>query len=63
MTTRKIVIIEDEPDILDALSFSLKREGFFVFGCSNGTEGLSLVSKVKPDLVVLDLMLPGLDGI
>ena len=63
MTSRKIVIIEDEPDILDALSFSLKREGFFVFGCSDGVEGLSLVNKVKPDLVVLDLMLPGLDGI
>ena len=63
MTARKIVIIEDEPDILDALSFSLKREGFFVYACSNGTEGLSLVRQVKPDLVVLDLMLPGLDGI
>ena len=63
MTAKKIVIIEDEPDILDALSFSLKREGFFVFGCSDGVEGLSLVNKVKPDLVVLDLMLPGLDGI
>lgn len=63
MTARKIVIIEDEPDILDALSFSLKREGFFVYACSNGAEGLSQVRQVKPDLVVLDLMLPGLDGI
>ncbi|MAK93383.1 MAG: DNA-binding response regulator, partial [Gammaproteobacteria bacterium] len=63
MTLRKIVIIEDEPDILDALSFSLKREGFFVYASSDGTEGLSLVRQVKPDLVVLDLMLPGLDGI
>lgn len=63
MTTRKIVIIEDEPDILDTLAFSLKREGFLVYTSSNGIKGLSQVSKIQPDLVVLDLMLPGLDGI
>ncbi len=63
MSNKKIVIIEDEPDILEVLSYNLKREGFEVFSATNGTEGLALVSKEIPDLILLDLMLPGMDGI
>jgi two-component system alkaline phosphatase synthesis response regulator PhoP len=63
MSNKKIVIIEDEPDILEILSYNLKREGFDVFTANNGTQGLSLVKKELPDLVLLDLMLPGMDGI
>ena len=63
MATEKIVIIEDEPDILDVLSFNLKREGYDVYSSSDGIKGRALVNKVIPDLVVLDLMLPGLDGV
>ena len=63
MSKKKIVIIEDEPDILEVLSYNLKREGFDVFSATNGTLGLSLVEKELPDLLLLDLMLPGLDGI
>jgi DNA-binding response OmpR family regulator len=63
MSKKKIVIIEDEPDILEVLSYNLKREGFDVFSATNGTLGLSLVQKELPDLLLLDLMLPGLDGI
>ena len=63
MSKKKIVIIEDEPDILEVLSYNLKREGFEVFSANNGTLGLSLVNKELPDLVLLDLMLPGMDGI
>jgi DNA-binding response OmpR family regulator len=63
MSNKKIVIIEDEPDILEVLSYNLKREGFEVFTAINGTLGLSLVEKELPDLVLLDLMLPGMDGI
>jgi DNA-binding response OmpR family regulator len=63
MATKKIVIIEDEPDILDILSFNLKREGYDVYSSSDGIKGLALVNKVVPDLVLLDLMLPGLDGV
>ena len=63
MSKKKIVIIEDEPDILEVLSYNLKREGFDVFTATNGTLGLSLAEKVSPDLLLLDLMLPGLDGI
>jgi two-component system alkaline phosphatase synthesis response regulator PhoP len=63
MNNKKIVIIEDEPDILEVLSYNLKREGFEVFTAINGTLGLSLIEKEMPDLVLLDLMLPGMDGI
>ena len=63
MSNKKIVIIEDEPDILEVLSYNLKREGFEVFTAINGTLGLSLIEKEMPDLVLLDLMLPGMDGI
>lgn len=63
MSKKKIVIIEDEPDILEVLSYNLKREGFEVFSATNGTLGLSLVDKELPDLLLLDLMLPGMDGI
>lgn len=63
MSKKKIIIIEDEPDILEVLSYNLKREGFEVFSATNGTLGLSLVEKELPDLILLDLMLPGMDGI
>jgi DNA-binding response OmpR family regulator len=63
MSRNKIVIIEDEPDILEVLSYNLKREGFIVLAAFDGNAGLSLVKKEKPDLVLLDLMLPGTDGI
>lgn len=63
MNRKKIVIIEDEPDILEVLSYNLQREGFLVLTALDGDSGLSLVKKEKPDLVLLDLMLPGTDGI
>lgn len=63
MASKKIVIIEDEPDILEVLSYNLKREGFTVLATHDGDSGLSLVRSEKPDLVILDLMLPGIDGI
>ena len=63
MSKKKIVIVEDEPDILEVLSYDLKREGFDVSHALDGIKGLSLVEKVEPDLVILDLMLPGLDGL
>ena len=63
MSKKKIVVIEDEPDILEVLNYNLKREGFEVSSTQNGTIGLSLIKKEIPDLVLLDLMLPGVDGI
>lgn len=63
MSKKKIVIIEDEPDILEVLGYNLKREGFDVFSADDGVQGFSLVNKEQPDLLLLDLMLPGMDGI
>ncbi len=63
MSKRKIVIIEDEPDILEVLSYNLRREGFEILTSADGIQGLALVKREHPDLVLLDLMLPGIDGI
>ena len=63
MSRRKIVVIEDEPDILEVLEYNLNREGFAVLTASNGEDGQRLASREAPDLVLLDLLLPGLDGI
>ncbi len=63
MSKKKIVVVEDEPDILEVLSYNLKREGFDVSVALDGVKGLELVKKVEPDLVILDLMLPGMDGL
>jgi DNA-binding response OmpR family regulator len=63
VSRKKIAVIEDEPDILEVLSYNLKREGYDVFTTSDGIRGLALIRKETPDLVLLDLMLPGMDGV
>ncbi len=63
MKNTKIAVIEDEADILEVIEYSLSKEGFAVVAALDGEEGLDLVKKEVPDLVILDLMLPGLDGI
>ena len=63
MKNTKIAVIEDEADILEVIEYSLSKEGFRVCTALDGEEGLGLVKKEVPDLVVLDLMLPGIDGI
>lgn len=60
---KKIVVVEDEPDILEVITYNLKREGFEVFSSLNGQEGYDLILKEQPSLVLLDLMLPGIDGL
>ena len=57
-----ILIVEDEIDIADLVSFNLERSGFQVTIASDGREGLEKVLQVQPSLVILDLMLPGMDG-
>lgn len=59
----KVVIIEDETDINEALSHSLKHEGFRVWSEVDGRRGMDLIREKTPDLVLLDLMLPSIDGI
>ena len=63
MAKIQIVIVEDEPDILDVLSYNLKREGYEVATAQDGSRGLELIQNEKPKLVLLDLMLPGMDGL
>jgi two-component system alkaline phosphatase synthesis response regulator PhoP len=59
----KIAVIEDEADILEVVQYNLRREGYLVVSSRNGEEGLDRIRKENPDLVLLDLMLPGLDGL
>ncbi|MEM8996334.1 MAG: response regulator, partial [Acidobacteriota bacterium] len=63
MSRRKIVVIEDEPDILEVIEYNLIREGFGVVSATNGDDGLKAIVREAPDLVLLDLLLPGIDGI
>ena len=63
-TARKhIVVVEDEIDILEVIEYNLVREGYQVSVARDGTAGLKKIRKKKPDLVLLDLMLPGIDGL
>ncbi len=60
---QKILIVDDEPDILELIEYNLKKEGYQVFLASNGQEGISVAKKVHPDLIILDIMMPKMDGI
>lgn len=63
MGRSKIVVIEDEPDIVEVICYNLQREGYQVSSTTRGDEGLELVRNQSPALVILDLMLPGMDGL
>ena len=57
-----ILVVEDEPSLQETLAYNLKKEGYTVEAVGNGREALDLARQLKPDLIVLDLMLPGMDG-
>ena len=59
----RILIIDDEQDILDILSYNLVKEGFEVQTATNGIQGIELAKKYIPDLIILDVMMPIMDGI
>ena len=63
MPARSILVIDDEKDILKLLQYNLEKEGYQVFPAASGEAGLELARAKKPDLVILDLMLPGIDGL
>jgi len=63
MSREKILVVEDEADILELVSYSLSREGYRVLGAGDGETGLEMARGDGPDLVLLDIMLPGLDGL
>jgi two-component system alkaline phosphatase synthesis response regulator PhoP len=59
----KILIVDDEPDITDFLSYNLRKEGYSVRSALDGETGMQIAKEFLPDLIILDLMLPGEDGI
>jgi two-component system response regulator VicR len=59
---KTVVCIEDEPEMIDLVKLILGRKGFELTGAMGGREGLEAVRRVKPDLVLLDLMMPDMDG-
>jgi two-component system, OmpR family, alkaline phosphatase synthesis response regulator PhoP len=63
MNKPKILVVDDEPDILELVRLNLAREGYEVLGATTGEQGLDLARSKQPSLIVLDLMLPGIDGL
>jgi len=61
--SHSILLIDDEQDILEFLSYNLRKEGYKVYTASNGEEGIKIVQKISPSLILLDVMMPVLDGI
>jgi two-component system alkaline phosphatase synthesis response regulator PhoP len=59
----KILAVDDEPDIIEIISYNLSREGYEVFTASNGADAIKLARDHKPDLIILDIMMPRMDGI
>lgn len=59
----KILLVDDEEDILNFLSYNLKKEGYEVYTALNGQDGIELAKKQNPHLIVLDVMMPEMDGI
>ena len=63
MAKQTILIIEDEPSLVEVLSYNLEKEGFNVISAADGREGLERAHSSSPDLIILDLMLPLVDGL
>ncbi len=59
----KILIVDDEPDILEFLTYNLKKAGFQTFRAKNGREAIKKANEINPSLILLDVMMPGMDGI
>ena len=63
MAKERILVLDDEEDILELLKYNLNREGYKVVSAPSGEKCLQKAASEKPDLIVLDLMLPGIDGL
>ncbi|MBN2743768.1 MAG: response regulator, partial [Marinilabiliaceae bacterium] len=59
----RILLVDDEPDILEFIGYNLKKEGFEVSTASNGIEAVQMATSLRPHLILLDVMMPGMDGI
>jgi two-component system, OmpR family, alkaline phosphatase synthesis response regulator PhoP len=62
-TVKRILIADDEPDILEIIQYNLQQEGYEVVTAKNGNDALALAKKHQPDLIILDIMMPGKNGI
>lgn len=60
--SKKVLVIDDEPEMLNLVKFTLERGGFEVSTCDTGRQAWDAITSFKPDLLVLDVMLPGIDG-
>lgn len=60
---QKILIVDDEPDILELIEYNLKKEGYQVYTAINGQAGVAEAKRILPDLIILDIMMPKMDGI
>jgi two-component system alkaline phosphatase synthesis response regulator PhoP len=60
---RKVLVVDDEEPILELLKYNLEKEGYRVETALNGAKGLDIARKFHPDLVLLDIMMPGMDGV
>ncbi|MFN6114477.1 MAG: response regulator transcription factor [Flavobacteriales bacterium] len=60
---QKVLLVDDEPDIVELLKYNLEREGYQVFTALNGRDALKAAKLNRPDLIVLDIMMPGMDGV
>lgn len=63
MNMVKILIVDDEPDILEFLRYNLEKEQYVVFSAGDGITGFQIAKKEKPDLIILDIMMPKMDGV
>ncbi|MDY3337880.1 response regulator transcription factor [Riemerella anatipestifer] len=63
MKGKRILLIDDEPDILEIISYNLKKEGYEVYTANNGNEGIEKAKEILPHLILLDVMMPDKDGI
>lgn len=63
MANGKIVLVDDDKDILEMLSYVLKNAGYEVYSAENGLDGIALAKKIIPDIIILDVMMPEMDGI
>lgn len=63
MDSVKILVVDDEPDILQILTYNLEKEGYVVFTANDGEEGLAVAEKEYPNLIILDIMMPKMDGV
>lgn len=59
----KILFVDDEPDILEFMQYSLKKAGYKVFTAKDGEEGITMSKEINPDLIVLDVMMPNMNGL